>query len=187
MSIKNKNIKQEVVEKESLTKGEKIFYSVIGALGLIAVIIVLIVFIPQGGKKDNVIKQFPYLEEGHLVEEMTFDEFETKLETGEEFQLILGNNTLEDATYYVVYANELIKDYDIEKIYYINTLELSSSEKNYFKQDLGLTNAIFEEMNLIYFDKGLVTSQTYSGDLEEEGNCWDQLVKYFEECYGELE
>lgn len=182
-----KNIKKDTEVKEPLTKGEKIFYSVISALGVIAIIIVLIVLIPKGGKKDKLIQQFPYLEENHIVEEISFNDFKDKLSSEKKFQLIIGNNTLEDATYYVVYSNELLKEYDIEKLYYINTLDLSKNGKNYFKQELGLTNSIFEEMNLIYFEDGMITSQTFTGDLEEEGNCWDQLVKYFKECYGEIE
>ena len=180
-----KNIKKEVETKETLTKGEKIFYSVITALGIIAVIIVLIIFIPKGGKKDNIIKQFPYLEENHIVEQIDFEEFKNKLEAEEDFQIILGNNTLEDASYYIVYSNELSKEYNVEKLYYINTLELSKTEKNYFKQQLGLTNSIFQDMNLVYFEDGVLSRQTFTGDLEVEGNCWDQLVKYFDECYGE--
>lgn len=184
---KKKNIKKEAQVKDPLTKGEKIFYSIVSALGVIAVIIVLIVLIPKGGKKDKLVQEYPYLEENHIVEQIDFEEFKNKLSNDEKFQLIIGNNTLEDATYYVVYSNELLKEYKVDKLYYINTLDLSKSEKNYFKQDLGLTNSIFDEMNLIYFEDGMISSQTFTGDLEEEGNCWDQLVKYFKECYGELE
>ena len=186
MGKKNK-IKKEAEVKEPLTKGEKIFYSIIAILGVIAVIVVLIVFIPKGGKKDKIIQQFPYLEENHIVEQINFEDFKNKLSSEENFQLIIGNNTLEDATYYIVYSNELLKEYEVEKLYYVNTLDLSKSEKNYFKQELGLTSSIFENMNLIYFEDGIITSQTFTGDLEEEGNCWDQLVKYFNECYDELE
>lgn len=184
---KKKNIKKEAEVKEPLTKGEKIFYSIVTALGIIAVIVVLIIFIPKGGKKDKLIQEFPYLEENHIVEEINFNEFKEKLSSEEKFQIILGNSTLEDATYYVVYSNELLKEYEVDKLYYINTLDLSKTEMNYFKQDLGLTNSIFDSMNLIYFEDGIITSQTFTGDLEEEGNCWDQLVKYFQDCYGELE
>ena len=184
---KKKNVKKEAEVKEPLTKAEKIFRAVVYTLGIIAVIIVLVIFIPKGGKKDKLIEEFPYLEENHIVEEIDFESFKEKLATDEKFQLIIGNNTLEDATYYVVYSNELLKEYNVEKLYYINTLNLSKNEKNYFKQNLGLTNSIFDDMNLIYFEDGIIISQTFTGDLEEEGNCWDQLVKYFKECYGELE
>ena len=49
-----------------------------------------------------------------------------------------------------------------------------------------LTNAIFEDVNLIYFKNGVIASHTSSGEMEEYGNCWDQLVAYYIECYGEL-
>ena len=184
---KNKKIKKEAEVKEPLTKAEKIFTSIIVTLGVIAAIIVLIVVVPKEGKKDPVVQQFPYLEENHIVEEIEFNEFKSLLSSEDEFQLIIGHSSLEDATYYVVYSNELLKAYGVEKLYYINSSELSKTEKNYFKQELGLTNTIFEEMNLIYFVDGIIASQTFTGDLVIEGNCWDQLVKYFKECYGELE
>ena len=185
MSKKNK-AKEIAVEKEKLTKGEKIFYSVVAALGVIAIIIVIIVFALKG-KPDPLANEYEYLEEGHMVVEISYDEFIQYTDEKQDFQLILGNNELEDAKYYVYYSNELSKKYNVEKLYYLNTNELSSSEKTYFKQTLGLTNKIFESMNLVYFENGIISSQTFSGDIEEYGNCWDQLVAYFTECYGEIE
>jgi len=185
MSKKNKE-KDNVVEKDPMTKGEKIFYGIVALLGIIAIIIVIIVFALKG-KPDPIANEYEYLEEGHMVVEINYDQFIEYTNNKDDFQLILGNNELEDAKYYVYYANELSVEYNVEKLYYLNTNNLDSNQKTYFKQDLGLTNKIFNNMNLIYFENGVVSSQTFSGDIEEYGNCWEQLVSYFKECYGEIE
>ncbi len=181
---KKLNSKKEKSEKEPMTKAEKIFSGIVVAIGVIAIIIVIIV-IGGKGKTDPIRYEYDVLNEDHRVVKIDYNEFIDMVVGEKDFQLILGNKNLEDAKYYIYYANELCEQYDVETLYYLDSSTLDSKEEKYIKQDMQLTSAIFDAMNVIYFENGQVASQTFTGDLEEYGNCWDQLVDYFKECYGD--
>ena len=92
--------------------------------------------------------------------------------------MFLCNGSLDEAKYYAYYVNEIASAKEI-KVFYLKTDDLSISEKNYLKQELGLGKDILDAANIVFFNEGLVDYQTYTGEVDEFANSWEQILNYF--------
>lgn len=171
--------------KTQETRAEKIFYAIVVAIGALAVLIIILVNIPWGGDSQKIAKQYEYLEKGeHVFETIESSQLKEKIDNNESFQLFVGNDELSDVDYFVYYANELAKKYNVDKIYYINTSNISSEDVLYLRQN-SIDELSIEVPNLIFYELGKASriSSAENFDKYYGSNYWLLLKDYFEKCY----
>lgn len=174
MTKKQKDKKQ----KEQKSKIEIIFFYSSLALALVAIVLVLIFVLPKDGKTSALTKEYEYLPYENIYEVVSIDDVKGKINNKESFHLFLCNGSLDEAKYYAYYVNEIASAKGI-KVFYLKTDDLSISEKNYLKQELGLGKEILDAANIVFFNEGLVDYQTYTGEVDEFANSWEQILNYF--------
>lgn len=174
----------EKKQKEQKSKIETIFlYSSI-ALAVVAIILVLILVLPKDGKTSALTREYEYLSYENVYEVVSIDEVKEKINDNETFHLFLCNGSLDQAKYYAYYINEIASAKEL-KVYYLKSDELSIAEKNFLKQELSLGKEILDVPNMIFFNEGIVDSQTYTGELDEFENVWAHVTNYFAQLYVE--
>lgn len=146
---KNKNQKKKVVtpvvedEKvtksnrkpsEPMTKKEKIFFSILGGIGFLLIIMIVLININWGGEKATIRKEYDCLTSNdHVFVYTTLDKLTTMIKNGEEFYLYIGSNNpkifLDETSrpsnilkveQFVYDLNSIAKDIGINTIYYLD-------------------------------------------------------------------
>lgn len=205
MSEKNKKLKKEkalennkkdtVIEKEELSKGEKIFHYVTILIGLIVIMIIFASIIFGGGDKSIIANRFDSLSKDHVFLNIDYDELQEKINNKETFQVLLINNQQEDADYYIYCVDYMMKSVNEEletneEIFILNPKSLSNDEDDLF---IDIDKDILKSPNIINFYHGEDvlpdhsidgnSSTRYSLD-DYSNNYFSLLAKYFNDCYG---
>lgn len=180
-------MKENQVNEMSST--EKKFNTVVLLIGVIAILIIILVNIPWNGSGSKIMKEYEYLEKDHVFTSIDIDELKEKIESGEEFQLYIGNGDIDGVDYFVYYADQLAKKYDVEKIYYLSSKKMTTSDLEFVRENsinelsMGVPNIIFFEPT----EDGNSKASRISGleDFEEYygSNYWLLLEEYFKNCY----
>lgn len=180
-------MKENQVSEMSST--EKKFNAIVLLIGAIAILIIILVNIPWNGSGSKIMKEYDYLEKNHVFVSTDIDELKEKIENGDEFQLYIGNGDIEDANYFVYYADQLAKKYGVEEIYYLSSKKMSTSDLEFVRENsinelsMGVPNMIFFEPT----ESGSSKASRISGleDFEEYygSNYWLLLEEYFKNCY----
>lgn len=204
MSEKNKKLKKEklvknnktetVVEKEELTKGEKIFHLVTVLVGTLAILIIIASVIFGGGDKSVIANRFEGLTKDHVFVSIDYEELKEKIDNKETFQVLLINNKQKDANYYIYCVDYMMKSVNEElgtneEIYILNPESLSKDEDDLF---IDIDKDILKSPNIINFYHGEDVRPDYSIDGnsstrynidEYNNNYFSLLAKYFNDCY----
>jgi len=178
--------KERVVEMSS---AEKKFNTIVLLAGLVAIIIIILVNIPWRGAGTKIRKEYDYLEKDHVFVSIKMDDLKEKISNGETFQLFIGNGNMSDANYFAYYANELAKEYQVDKIYYLSTGKISTDDLAYIREN-SINELSIGVPNMIYFEPsndGTSKASRISGLEDFTGhygsNYWLLLSDYFKNCY----
>ena len=178
-------MKKESELKTQETRAEKIFYAIIMALGAVIIIAIILFNIPWGGDAKRISNEYTYLNyKEHVFTSINIEELKEKIDNNETFQLYIGNNNLENVNYFVYYANELAKDYNVEKIYYLNSKELKDTDILYLKEK-SIDELSIDVPTLIYFSSGKANRISSAEDFDKYygSNYYLLLKDYFINCY----
>ena len=96
---------------------------------------------------------------------------------------------MSDANYFAYYANELAKEYQVDKIYYLSTGKISTDDLAYIREN-SINELSIGVPNMIYFEPsndGTSKASRISGLEDFSGhygsNYWLLLSDYFKNCY----
>lgn len=170
-----------------MTDKEKKFTYILVGLAVIAIIIVILIYVPLGGDRTQIRREFGNLDKDHVFKSITYEEVFEKINSGEEFQLFVGSSQTVSDKSFAYEANKLAKEYNIKTIYYLRLYNLTETQLTNLKVE---TSRYVEFPSLFYFELDEDTNKSFayniSGlkDLEEYSNNWQLLLtQYFEECY----
>jgi len=172
---------------EKMTAGEKKFTIILASLALIAIIIVILVYVPVGGDRSKIRREFGNLDKKHVFESISYDEVIEKINKGETFQLFIGSSFTVSDKSFAYEANQLAKEYNVEKIYYLRLYKLTNIQISNLKAE---TSVYVEFHSLFYFEYDEDLNKSYAYNISglknpsEYGNNWQLLLdQYFQECY----
>lgn len=194
----NKEFKSEIAQiQDTQSRSEKIFTYILCGAAAIAIILIVIFSVLNGGEKTKIANKFDSLTKENVYEYITYSELQKKVENGDDFEVVLVDKNLENAKYFVYCVDLIVKDYqetgeyDVpETIYLLLTSKLSEEEQKYFTD---INRKILKQPNVIHFS---TTIKDYSVDidstsiykLDEYGNNYFALLqKYFENNFEKLE
>lgn len=165
---------------------EKRLLKILLSIAAIAIIAVILIYIPWGGEKATFRKEFNIEDKEHVFDEIEFDKLEKMINQEKEFQVFLGSPKDEESSQFVYEANELAKEYDVEVIYYVNSDDLTEENRNYL---LGYFSDVMEFPTLAYFSSNdgeymLYPASSWKDYKNDYASNWYKLLKeYFEQCY----
>lgn len=166
---------------------EKKFTYILVSTAILAIIIVILIYIPWGGDKAAIRKEFTGLDKNHVYETINYDDVFKKINSGETFQLFVGTSQTVDEQSFAYEANELAKINNVKTIYYLKLTKLTVEQLANLKE---ATSHYTEFPSLFYFemneDKGVSSAFNISGlkDLEDFDGNWRSLItQYFKDCY----
>lgn len=101
-------------------------------IAAVAILVVIIVNIPWGGKEAAFRKEYGLEDKNHVFETITYKEFQKLITKKEDFHVFIGTARLDDAKQYVHDANELAKldEFKIKKIYYLDIDKITQEQEN---------------------------------------------------------
>ncbi len=192
---------KEVIEKEPLSKGEKIFHTILFSVGGLLILLIIIFSIGTGGDKNMIARKYNSITNENVFEMLDYEELVAKIDNKETFQVLVINNTQHEANYYIYCVNEIVTQMNEENIkngsseeqaiYVLDPVYLEKEEQKIFKE---IDKSILEEPSLVLFghnedtigDKSVELNSTDRYFIEDfSGNSWNLLVKYFKDCENE--
>jgi len=192
---------KEVVEKEPLSKGEKIFHTILFSVGGLLILLIIIFSIGTGGDKNMIARKYNSITNENVFAMLDYEELVAKIDNKETFQVLVINNKQHEANYYIYCVNEIVTQINEENIknstseeqtiYVLDPAYLEKEEQKIFKE---IDKSILEEPSLVLFghnedtigDKSVEFNSTDRYFIEDfSGNSWNLLVKYFKDCENE--
>lgn len=188
----------ETIEKEEVSKAEKIFVRCVIIIGAALILLIIILNINTGGDKNMLARKYKSITSDNIFEIIKYDQCINMIETrDEDFQVLFIQKEYEKSDYYIWCVDRICKETEndnIQTVYILDTSYLSSSESLYFKNLLGES---IKQPTLIHFgrtedtivEKCVDLNSTVRYNLDNyENNYWNLLVKYFNDCeYAEKE
>lgn len=174
-----KEKKQTKVKDEvAVSKAEKYYYYIVSIVAVIALVVALIILIPKAKNDNDNNQEYVYLPKENVFEEISFDIFKEKVSSDEVFLVVLNNKNIDEANYFMYYVNDLATQKNIEKIYYLNTIDIKGLNKSYINIDLGLMGAL-EESTIIYYDNSIPLVQSHPDEADDFANCYERVFSFF--------
>ena len=196
----NNNVKDK---KENLTPLEKKIMNIIIILACVAIVVIVLIYIPWGGEKERISRKYKVIPKDNVYEYIEFDELITKIQNGDEFHVLLVNKSQDNYDDYIFYVDYIVKafnedsdnDIKIDKVYLFDTTNLSKEkyedQVKYLRKNIDKN--ILDNPNVVYYRK---TINDYSADVNTTGrydvsnysnNIWKMIDTYFYDCYEKVE
>lgn len=208
----SKNSDKTEFPKEEMSKGEKLFFRILFGVGALLIVLIIIFSIGTGGDKNILARKYNSITNENVFDMIDYDDLMEKINNKETFQVLVINSKQTDANYYIYCVNEIImqtnaqnklesdsnndlendsenKDYSEIVIYVLDPANLDKDEEKLFKE---IDKSILTEPSLVQFgydedtigDKSVEFNSTDRYFIDDfSGNCWNLLVKYFDDCY----
>lgn len=165
--------------KEQESSSDKKLSLVLLIVAIVAILIIVLVNIPWGGSGAKVAKDYEYLKNDNVFVTIKSDKLKEKIEKGETFFLYIGSNKLNDADYFVYYADQLAKQYGVSEIFYLPLNKMTTSDLEFVREN-SIVELSVEVPNLIYF--------VGEGNLNEASKCYrissvEDIDKYYGSNY----
>lgn len=90
------------------------------------------------------------------ITELSFEEYQTKIENKDSFILVLAQTTCSHCKVYKKYLNEIIKEYDVD-IYLLNVDKITKEEENILTSLFTFSDGI-STPTTIFVENGIETS-----------------------------
>jgi hypothetical protein len=164
---------------------EKKFTIITVSIAFLAIVVVILLSIPWGGDKAAIDREYNSLEgSDHVFETLDFEEFFTKINNNETFQVYIGSSEIPEAEQFVYTTNKIAKEREIKTIYYLRSSDLDEGQLEQIKYASSLEMTL---PTLMYWVSGELESEapfiSSLKDLDDYIN-WNQLLnEYFDECY----
>ncbi len=186
----NNSIEEEtsVENKNQLDKLDKRIYSIVSILGVIAILVIIIITIFTNSDSNKIRKEFNLSDKHHVFETISMSQFKSFVENNQTFQVFIGNGDLEDAEFFAYSVNEIAKEHNINKIYYLSSKRLTNEDVLYIREKT-ISTLSFSIPTMIYFENvdGVSKSKQISSteNVNDYGNYHILLEDYFNKCYSE--
>ncbi len=175
--------------REQETSADKKLGLVMMIIAVVAILIIILVNIPWGGSGAKVAKEYEYLKRDNVFVTVKGKELKQKIESGETFYLYIGSNKQTDADYFVYYADQLAKKFNVDKIYYMPLNKMSNEDLEFIREN-SINELSIEVPNMIYFvkDDASGNSKSYRISNVEDfkeyygSNYWLLLSDFFANC-----
>lgn len=181
--------------REQESSADKKLSLVLLIVAIVAIAIIVLVNIPWGGSGAKVAKEYEYLTKDNVFVTIKGDKLKEKIEKGETFYLYIGSNKLDDADYFVYYADQLAKKYGVKEIYYLPINKMTTSDLEFVREN-SIVELSIEVPNIIYFigeENSEEASKCYRISSTEDietyygSNYYLLLKDYFENCASALQ
>ena len=176
--------------QEEATKTEKIIMYILIGAAFLAVLLIFIIAISSGSEKKKIAKRFDSLSDDNVFTLVTYEKLQEKVNNGEEFEVLLIDETQEGANYFIYCVDLIVKQYQnneeyekIDTIYLLLTDKLKDDERKYFTN---IDKRLLDSPIMVHY-KTILKAQSVDYDksnnyrIEEYGNnAYALLQKYFE-------
>lgn len=176
--------------KDQESSSDKKLSLVLLIVAIVAILIIVLVNIPWGGSGAKVAKDYEYLKKDNVFVTIKGDKLKEKIENGETFFLYIGSNKLDDADYFVYYADQLAKKYGVSEIFYLPLNKMTTSDLEFIREN-SIVELSIEVPNMIYFvgeEDSSEVSKCYRISSAENidkyygANYWLLLQDFFKNC-----
>lgn len=114
--------------QEPMSQSEKKFIWIVFALMMVAIVVVILVNIPWGGDKAKIAKAYDSLTRDNVFETITVDELKDIAEDNGDFYVVFASPNITDVNQFMYEVNYEAKANNVEKVYYVLSQNLTTSE-----------------------------------------------------------